>query len=433
MIVDFSVSNFRSIKGEQTLSLSATNLREKKASLISLKEYKKVKLLRAAIIYGANASGKSNLLRAIEQLLMMVLLSTDLKLESKIPSYQPYRLDKACSEGDVKFEIEFICYDSLRYRYKVEFSENEIKKEELYFYPKSKEALLFSRLKGKPINYGSHFRGKRKNIEDELLKNNLFLSKAANSNHEQLREVYLYFLDKYLYQGKDDLRSALTKARTTKGIAGDDHCDLRRQVQDFLIAADTGISSLDIKKKEFTEEGAIPEDMPKFLKSFLQVEMTMRPTTSHKLYDGENEVGFVEFDLDEESDGTKKIYSIALDIIETLRKGGVYVIDEIDNSLHPHITYLILSMFNDPEINKKNAQLICATHDSSLLNSKIMRRDQIWFTKKNRTGSTELYSLVEFDKNLVRENTPFADWYLSGKFEAVPVIDKSIRDILSCD
>ena len=432
MIIDFTVENFRSIKKAQTLSMLATKLKEHPQNIAKIDQSDRLNILKSCVIYGANASGKSNVLKSLVEFRNIILHSTELKLKQRIPAYEPFRLDKSCTVAPTKFEMEFIPYgDGIRYRYLVEFTEFHIEREELFFYPKKQEAILFSRVKGSPIKFGNYLTGKKKNIEGELLGNNLFLSKAANSNHEQLKGVYLYFLTEFEIMMKDSFGEFVSKNHTSRAIHSNECEALRDKVKRFLMSVDTGISSLEVIKRELDDEvkGMISSDLPLIIKEAMEDNFIYRTQVGHKLYENDEEAGEVQFDLREESDGTVKLYSLACDLIEVLLEGKILIIDELDNSLHPHITSLIFNLFNDPKINKKNAQLITATHDSSLLNPDFVRRDQVWFTKKIFNNSTELYSLVEFDKNEVRSKTQFNDWYLAGRFDAVPIIDKSIYEI----
>jgi AAA15 family ATPase/GTPase len=322
--------------------------------------------------------------------------------------------------------------DGIRYRYLIEITKFHVEREELFFYPKSQPALLFSRNKGEAIRYGGYLQGKKKNIESELLENNLFLSKAANSNNKQLQEIYLYFLSTLSVMVKGTVDELISKNRTSRAMLSEKNKALRNKVETLLISVDTGITALNVSRREMDDEieNLLASDMPKVLKDAMTDNFVYRTRTIHKLYEDDRETGTVTFDLSEESEGTIKLYGISATIIETLLEGSILVIDEIDNSLHPHITALILKLFNDPKTNRNNAQLIAITHDASLLDPKLIRRDQVWFTKKAQ-NSTELYSLVEFDKNEVRAKTQFGEWYLDGRFNAVPVINKSIYDIFS--
>lgn len=416
MIIDFSVENFKSIKEEQTLSMTAVNLRNEHPDRVFSYD-KNISLVRTAAIYGSNASGKSNLLEALRIFKDFILDSTDLKVEDSIPYYNPYKLDKNYLNKPTKFEIAFIGNAKIRYKYNISFNDKEVIEEKLVFYPKKQEALLFEREKGGNIIFGSQLKGKKKNIGSQLLRNNLFLSKAANSNHEQLGIIYKYFLynlnsDSFLkrkiYLSKTIFEREIY-LRTTALLAKKDNFSFKNKLIDFLIASDTGILSVEIKKDE--EYDAV------------------KPVTYHKLFEDKKEIGVTEFELSEESDGTKKMYNLAGVIIYVLKNGYTLILDELDSSLHPLLSEYLIELFNSPEKNPNNAQFIFTTHDTSVLKPELFRRDQIWFTRKNSYGATELFSLDEFDKDLVRKNTPFEEWYLSGRFGAVPKINKNLFNI----
>jgi AAA15 family ATPase/GTPase len=424
MIIDFTTENFRSIKEEQTFSMSASDAKDEHPdNLFQSEKEKNIYLLKAGVIFGANASGKSNLLLAIKTFRDFVVNSTDLKVEQEIPYYDPYRLDEACLAKPTAFELEFIGNDKTRYKYTVLFDKNEILMEQLLFYPSKQEARLFLREQGKSIKFGSQFKGKKKSIESELLPNNLFLSKAANSNHEQLKGIYLYFKNNLIFHLKTDAGKNLSSF-TTAQLRKKDSEAFRRKLINFLVAADTGIHSigLEINYDALGEKNQYPDRVAERSESPVDSESFYRPVVYHRVNNGSKEGGTTSFRLDEESDGTIKMYAFAGKIISALERGFTIIADELDNSLHPLISEYILNLFSVPETNPGNAQLIAATHDTTLLNPEILRRDQIWFVQKNTLGATTLFSLDEFNKNEVRKNTPFGKWYLDGRFGAIPLI-----------
>ena len=144
--------------------------------------------------------------------------------------------------------------------------------------------------------------------------------------------------------------------------------------------------------------------------------------TNRKMYDNEEEVGTTTFDLSDESEGTQRLYGLGGMILSLMDQGYTVLIDELNNSFHPLITEMLIKLFQDPNTNPENAQLIFTTHDTSILKPELFRRDQIWFTEKDKYGATSLYSLSEFDYDKVRPNVPFDKWYLSGRFGALPLI-----------
>lgn len=431
MLIDFTVENFKSIREEQTLSMLVSLSKKEHPNNFYETQEKEINLLKTALIYGANASGKSNLLLAIQALKNLVVESTDHKLGEHITQYKPYKLDKKYSEEPSKFEIEFIADDKIRYRYIVKFNFEEILYEELLFYPNTQEALLFLREKGKNIKFGSHLRGKKKNIEAELIPNVLFLSKAANSNHEQLKVVYLFFRNSLTFLYDEFSIRNVNLSKRLAFLKGEDNT-LTKLLSNFLEAADTGIHSVGMEIRSIDDKNqkkmleTFPEEIPKSDREKLLQFLSVRPVTYHKLFEGETEIGTMTFDLAEESNGTKRMYDIAPDIITGLKNGETIIIDELDSSLHPFLSEYIIELFSNPETNPNNAQIIATTHDVTLLNPKILRRDQIWFTSKNKWGATDVFSLDEFDKNEVRKSTPFDKLYLEGRFGAIPLINRKL-------
>ncbi|HTA26898.1 MAG TPA: ATP-binding protein [Bacteroidia bacterium] len=413
MIIEFSVQNFRSIYDKVTLSMLASKLTGKEATLDNIfyhENYPNIPLLKSAVIYGANASGKSNVLKSLEFFKDFIIDSTDYKFAQPLP-HEPFRLNRKGPTEPSYFQIDFIARDKIRYIYSFKFDENEVVEESLSSFSSRKETRLFFRKKGEKINFSSSFKGEKKVLEDQLLANNLLLSKAANSNYEQLQIVYTYFngLNIFLEHPKG---GEFSKKKSIE----DDY--FKKYITEFLRVADTGIDSFEIKTEK-KHTGLI--DFNSILKVF---------NFSSPLYDIEvihytsddYKPKQVRWDMAEESAGTRKLFDLAGYIIEILYKGDILVFDEINKSLHPHLSKFIIDLFHNKKTNPKNAQLIFTTHDVSLLTSELFRRDQIWFTEKNNKNMTELYSLGSFDKKDVRKDVPFDKWYLSGRFGAIPIL-----------
>ncbi|MCP4220194.1 MAG: ATP-binding protein, partial [bacterium] len=204
------------------------------------------------------------------------------------------------------------------------------------------------------------------------------------------------------------------------------------KITSFLTAADTGIQEVGLERAEMTASD-FPVELPETVKKQFLEGGVYRTIAFHKLYDGEKEMGNIAFDLGEESIGTQRMYDLAGDVIFILETGGALIVDELDQSLHPHLCEYILQLFNDPETNPNNAQLIATTHDTTLLNPQLLRRDQIWFVTKDRMGASELFSLDEFKRDSLRNNTPFDKWYLEGRLGAIPNIDKTVFKVTAKD
>ena len=416
MLVDFTIKNYRSFKNESLFSMVAEKKKEDvPGNLFNISEDSDISLLKTAVVYGANASGKSNLLLAFDTLKNFILNSTDLKLDQEIPYYKPFLLDVETRNQPMLFEIEFITAEPMRYRYSVEFDKTQIISEKLIFFPEKNGRNLFERdgVTGK-YSWGRDLKGKKESLTGEVLKNVLFLSKAANNNEsdERLRAIYRYFRTNFMFHTSAD--SSRTEVYLTSLKMNDlSQKGFNESLIEFLKSADLGISSVRVRKEKTIDDLSTKVDI------------------GHRVFSRTNETGEDHFfQLQDESAGTIKMFDLAGKIIDTLQKGNVLIIDELDSSFHPLMSEYILSIFNDPVKNPKNAQLIVATHDAYLLDSEKLRRDQIWFVEKDKYGASNLYSLDEFEKSEVRKNVPFDRWYLSGRFGALPLIDKKLFSVV---
>lgn len=420
MIIDFTIENFRSIKAEQTLSMLATASKEHGSSCMLPRAESKTRLLKSALIHGANASGKSNIIKAFSSFRHFVLNATELKLGDKIPCYEPFRLDRATAKAPTRFDLEFIAPDGLRYQYIIAFNQMSITHEELTFYPKGQPARLFLREQGKKIQYGEYLKGKKRSIEEQLLENCLFLSKAANSRNERLSMLYLYIKDMTVIESQ---RSNLFSNVQTSDILYQKLEKHEPMVRRLLQASDLDIMDLTVDEEEHGFQ--IANDLPMKLQKLIKAALEYRIKTSHKVYEQGEPVGLTEFDLEDESEGTQKLYQLLGPVVHRLAQGGLLVIDELDNCLHPLMSAFLIDLFHDPAVNVGKAQIIATSHDSSLLNPELFRRDQLWFTEKDGRGATKLFSLAEFSSDEVRKDTPFDAWYLVGRFGALPLLNRS--------
>lgn len=422
MIVDFSATNFRSIKDEQVLSMHAENPGGHLAENISFPSNDKLGVLSVIGIYGANASGKSNLLRAFSALRYMVSETGNLKEDDCIPCYEPFLLDSKSKTSPVRFEVEFVMPDGYRYQYRIAFTSNKITEEHLSFYPGPQPALIFDRKEEdtwRSIRFGGLYKGGKKRLS--FFDNNSYLSKAGNSADapEMIRTVYKYLLSHLLSLG---VNQSIMK------INWHEEKDLVEKVQRLLCFVDTGISGMEIVDDEDldTPDIKVPDHIPDEVRRAIIKGHQKKILFSHESKGDRLEY----FEEEEESAGTRKLFRLAPIIIETLKYGGVLILDELDNSMHPFMAELIIKLFNDSRVNKNNAQLIFSTHNIALMSPERFRRDQIWFTEK-KYGETSLYSLDDFDKKKVKSNSPFYQWYTEGRFDAVPKIDyQSIVDLL---
>jgi len=419
MIVDFTVTNFRSIQDEQLFSLYVETAGTHLPENVSYPAGDKIGVLKSAGFYGANASGKSNLLLAFRALQYIVVNSGDLK-EGNAIAYEPYLLSESNQVAPTRFEIEFFVTPEnkhskpLRYRYSVAFTAQEIVEESLFFYPTTQQAMIFSRTivdTWETIRFGSLYKGGKKRLP--FFENNSYLSKAGNSADAppMIREVYNFFRSDLVF---------IDPNGTTIQLNWFEKDEIVKQVEGILSAVDTGISKVIIQERENLEPVQLwlPHGIPEeFKRRFLQHE-------KYKiLFSHQTEIGnHRPFELQQESDGTRRFFFLVPVLISILTAGQVLIMDELESSMHPFMAELIIKLFNDPRVNKNNAQLIFSTHNINLMTPELLRRDQIWFTEKQQ-GATKFYSLDDFDKKKVKPQSPFNQWYAEGRFGAIPAID----------
>lgn len=427
MLVSFSVSNYRSIKDKLTLSmLPVKSYKELPNNVASIND--KTKLLRSAVIYGANASGKSNVIKSLTDFIDLIKESSKNQLNDKLNIYDPFLLDKASSSSPSGFELEFLVNEII-YIYSVSLDASKIHSESLFYYPKGQRVRIFERTETSHFKYGTVLKGEKKSIENRLLANQLYLSKAANDKLNILVDIFNYF-DKV--NDMYSLFSYLPNQFSTGALLGsglktmDD--DYFNRFQKIITALDVGIHSLKIiettRKKSFL--GLLPEDASEILNpaKFLELpKLEYELVSIHKVFNEESkEEEFIEFPLERESSGTKNLLLLASILIGSFNDGTVMIIDEFEKSLHPQIVRKLIQLFHDSEININNAQLIFSTHAISLLDNELFRRDQIWFTEKDEYGVTDLYALSQIEG--VRKDIPYDKWYQSGRFGATPIISE---------
>ena len=290
------------------------------------------------------------------------------------------------------------------------------------FYPKGRIANLFTREANGKITYGEHYKGERKAIEENLLPNQLFLSKASKNNIEYLKDAFLFFSEtlscSIFHETHYD--EALINAFAALMHKSSDS-EYTNDVKKLIKAADTNIVDFTIDEQA-SSKFVFPQNMPDKLRKELLERYKYSVNTLHKVYKGEKEVGLGTLKLEDESLGTKRLLVLSTLIVHSLSKGGVLIVDELDKNLHPLITKMLVKLFHSEKTNPSGAQLIFATHDSSLLDRDVFRRDQIWFVEKDFDGSSRLYNLSEFPG--IRKGAPFDKWYLSGKFGGIPVTEE---------
>lgn len=416
MLIEMSVSNFRSFRETQTFSLVKGKGDELQAtntfSVIAANEFQ---LLRSAAIYGPNASGKSNFLLALEIMQRVVVESaTRLQRGDKLPVI-PFRLSPEARQAPSEFEVIFIV-DGVRYQYGFSATPERIHEEWLLTYPKGRAQRWFSRLwneKNKCYDWGlgNTLTGEKQLWQKSTRDNALFLSTAVQLNSEQLQPIYDWF--------KNTLRLVNVGGWGPGFSASLCENQEKFRIMDFLRAADIHIDDILIEAIPF-DPNALPKEMPEPLRAAIAGDMQDKRILDIKTVHKDSHDKAVIFDFEEESDGTQKLFSFAGPWIDTLANGYVLFIDELHDNLHPRLVQFLVELFHSNETNPKNAQLIFTTHETSILNQEVFRRDQIWFCEKDQEQTTVLYPLTDFSPRKGRENLELA--YLSGRYGALPFI-----------
>lgn len=414
MFLSMSLENFRSIKNKNTVSFLASGAREHHPNHIYHSVKSGHEVLKSAGFYGANASGKSNFLFAFEALRYITTRSGDLKDGDKIPCYEPYRLSKDTMNSPTKIEVDFLSKEDIRFVYKISFNSSKIIEESLDFYPNKVKSNVFSRVDGddwESIKFGANYKGGVKKIA--FFGNNSYLSKAGNnaSTPQMIRDVYNFFR-------RDCLHLSMMERFKMKSSNTEHDNEVMGKLSKVLCYVDTGIKSISMTEvvveiPEFLEK-SIPDEVKKIYIENGKDKFLF----THIGEDGTEAV----FEEEEESDGTRKIFSMMHPIMEAFKDRTVFIFDELDNSLHPHIADLVIKLFNDKSVNKVGSQLIFSTHNMQIMSPEKMRRDQIWFVDKT-DGSSRTYSLDDFDKKKVKATTPYHVWYDDGRFGGVPSVN----------
>jgi len=424
MLLQFSIKNFRTFKDTATLSLVASNYDKgtRESENVFENERFNYRLLKSAVIYGANASGKSKLLEAFAFMRHLVINSSKESQKGETIEVEPFRLSKETENEPSEFEIIFV-FEGELFRYGFEATKEKIISEWLYHRPKTKEVELFYR-EGSQFDIHSRNFAKGSTVAKEgLVRDNaLLLSVAAQFNEQTAIAVTNWFKRFKYISGLHEIGyQGFTIDKTENPTQ-------KLKILELLKAADLGIHDIKLQKLDTDN---LPKGMPKEIRDKILNEIKEENTefiedvlTTHKKYDTQKQaVGTVNFSIDEdESSGTRKFFALTGPILDVIENGYTLVVDELDSKLHPNLVCKIVSLFNSKEFNPKNAQLIFNTHDTNLLSSGLFRRDQIWFTNKNRYGEAKLYSLADFKSDEVKKNEPFEGNYIRGKYGAVPYL-----------
>ena len=415
MLVQFTVENFLSIRDKVYLSLEPSKDSEHPENLITQGDYKAV---NSVAIYGANASGKSSLFKAITVALIMIRNSNNVQITDKLPM-TPFKFDFESRNKPTSFEFTFIAKDGRKYIYGFSATTEKVVEEYLYCYNTSKPTLLFDLNENEKPKFNRAYKVKLEAAYQMNTANKLFLATATTWNVECTKSPF-----EWLAESID----TFTDVMELGGVAFEKYrTDENRKYIEFtknlLKQADINISSIEVDAKEVVGGPALPFQ--------IVVQGKIIPPNEGKHYDVEITTGYTVVDengektefsltLQEESIGTQLLFFYGPLLKDAFEKGKTIVLDEIDKSMHPSLVKFIMNLFRDPDVNKNGAQLIVTTHETGILSLDMFRRDQIYFTEKDsKSGVTDLYSLDEFS---VRKTENIEKGYLMGRYGAIPFL-----------
>ncbi|CVC90619.1 TPA: ATP/GTP-binding protein [Serratia marcescens] len=424
MIIEFSVTNFRSIAGTQVFSLNASKIKGLDECTFKVDAAGQFQLLRSAAIYGANAAGKSNFMRAVRAMHDIVLNSaSDSQSGDSLP-VSAFKLNPELVKSPSEFEIVFII-DGVRYQYGFSASHEMIYEEWLFAYPKGRPQRWFARAWNESEqvydwDMGNSLLGEKQVWQKATRANALFLSTAVQLNSSQLKPIFNWF--------RRTLRMSNVGGWNHDYSASLCTGERKEEILDFLKAADIGIDDVHVKKEKF-DVNKLPKEFPDSLKEVVMESFKDRNRYEISMFHRGSDDQLIGFDFDEESDGTRKLFSFSGPWIDSLSKGYVLFIDELHDNLHPTLVKFLVGLFNNPKTNPKGAQLIFTTHETSILNQDVFRRDQVWFCEKGFDGATKIFPLTDFSPRKGRENLEVS--YLDGRYGAIPSISdiKGVKDI----
>lgn len=417
MLLEFTVRNFLSIKDEVTLSMIASKdeYRLENNTMIYEKGKFPKRALNVATLYGANASGKTNILKAMSFVSFLINKSHEMQQGKIIPRI-PFKLDRSYLKEPSEFKIVFM-YENIKYVYMFGVTETEVKEEYLYYYPKGRQSTIFER-EGDQYKFTADIE-RQKELKDKFhSKNKLFLSTESLWEYEKAKKPFKW-LSEYF--------NVFIDHENLEGYTGNfmvEDNKINEEVKKYMKYADMDIEDINVKLKK--KEDVLSSEIVKILSEDSKAQIIkniddnefLDIKTVHKGVDEKGNPLNINFNLSSESDGTQKYFGILGPVLNSLMNGYTMIIDELDIRLHTLLVMNIVELFLNPNINKNNAQLIFSTHDTNLLDRNILRRDQIWFTEKKEDKATDLYSLYDFGG--VRKSEKIEKGYLQGKYGAIP-------------
>lgn len=426
MLIEFSVENFRSIADKQTFSMVKARGSELLQNTFAVPNEKKLSLLKSTAIFGANASGKTNLILAISTMRDFVLESAqNYQKGDQIPTVA-FAFDKTFAKKPSTFEVFFI-ENGVRYQFGFIVDSTKVLEEWLIAYPNARGQLYYERVFNEDENtynykFGSSLQGQKQIWREVTRDNGLFLSTAILLNSQSLKDVFNWFKNKLLPLTSFELLLENSSLEILENPSK------KNELLSLLRAADLNFYDIVLKQEKLTKNKLAKEIPNKYSEDIFNIFYKKEQENAKTLFpksiylNDKNEK--IELGFNDESDGTLRFFQLAGILLKSLEEGRVLLIDEINMSLHSFLVTLLLDLFHNEKINSNKSQLVFTTHDTSLLDSEFFRRDQIWFCEKTDRSSTIIYPLSDFNIRKSREN--LEKKYLSGRFGAVPFIENSI-------
>lgn len=416
MLLQFNVTNFMSIKDEITLTAFANSRKDHEENLIC---FEKDRVLPTLALYGANAAGKSNVFKALTRAIILVRTSNALQVNSPT-GFEPFLFDETTKETKTKMDFLFV-NNGKKFAYGFVADSEYIYDEYLYEYKSARPTMIFERSNVTDYKFTNAY----KHLADYKYKNTsnkLFMCTATAWNCEETRDAFLWFAEQV------DTYNLLS-IQQNQYLEYLDKNKERPETKAFLLSM---LKHAELNIQDYEFESKVVEDAAIPLPPGIQIDKSLfgpvkqfRLETIHQVSVGNGPMRAYRLPFDSESDGTKLLFAYGPIIMEALEKGRTIVVDELDNSLHPSLVRYLIELFNDTSVNKNGAQLIFNSHDISLLDLDLFRRDQIYFVEKdNDTGITDVYSLADFSP---RKSENIQKGYLQGRYGAIPFPEGGIE------
>ncbi|MFN8260348.1 MAG: ATP-binding protein [Chitinophagales bacterium] len=416
MLIELSITNYRSIREKVTLSMIADKYDSKSNNVFDYKlpNKKGLRLLNTVLIFGSNGSGKSNIIRAVFDLLY--LLKNPTHAGTGIANYNPFKFNSETLNLPSEFQIRFLDKNFIPYLYTVSFNKEQIVSEELLYWPNGRETLAFQRstnVKEKGIHILNIGKSAQEGREfEKIYSNNFGLSHFSSLTPNKVILNAFNAIQEIFVVNTLNSTHRYGKRNIPELIATSDK--FRKKINALIRFADLNIYEIKAEK-DLSFQNEVDSESNNGKKKYILL-------ANHEFYNGNKRTKILKSHLfSEESEGSKSVLGLGSEIILALEEGGVLFVDEFETSLHPLLSKALIRIFQNEKLNTKKAQLIFTTHDTNLMDQTIFRRDQIWFSTKNTRGESSLYSMVDFAE--LREGHAFEKWYLSGKFGALPNLD----------